>query len=579
MTQVRGAWRPAIAAPDDSPLTRARQRAGLTEKELAERLEISLWQMERLERGELEMEPYLAVLEEHTGIPRDELQADGRRGPHDETDGRARRATARARESLASARRGLAAAPWPVWLVLGSVTTLVTMRFFSETVPVLPNALNVIDIPILLALAGAAATSERASRGVRPTWLLPLAVTFLFLCAIAAVANPTRVEIGPALTFIYGILGPLVVYGAVYRLWPPSQAARASRLIVVLGVIQLIVVFTYQVPTFMLTGDPEPDRISGTFGNNAYQLVFFLLLFVTLVGATYVHDPGRLTARFAPLLIPAALAAIVFAQYRALIVTMGLAVLLIALILSIRGRGVITAVGMPGALVLVLVVAASSFPILKLDRFFELDPGDLARERISIVDQLDSLYSDEPRFIATGTGPGTYSSRGWYTFARADSESASNVVGGYVLALAGDETYSTDVSEKYLIPQGESVDIVSGSRAVNSPFASYISVAAEVGILGLVVLLAIYGGALLVALGRAVRLVRVAAPGDPLPAIMLAAATGLFVLMQMGVLNNWLEVARLTFIAWALLAIANKEFDSRGASPEGGAQTVSAEAR
>jgi hypothetical protein len=67
----------------------------------------------------------------------------------------------------------------------------------------------------------------------------------------------------------------------------------------------------------------------------------------------------------------------------------------------------------------------------------------------------------------------------------------------------------------------------------------------------------------LVALGRAVRVVRAAKPGDSLPALMLAAVAGIFVLMQMGILNNWFEVARVTFIAWGFFAIANKEFDAR----------------
>jgi hypothetical protein len=30
----------------------------------------------------------------------------------------------------------------------------------------------------------------------------------------------------------------------------------------------------------------------------------------------------------------------------------------------------------------------------------------------------------------------------------------------------------------------------------------------------------------------------------------------------MGLLENWLEVTRLTFIAWAVLAISTKEFDA-----------------
>ena len=34
-------------------------------------------------------------------------------------------------------------------------------------------------------------------------------------------------------------------------------------------------------------------------------------------------------------------------------------------------------------------------------------------------------------------------------------------------------------------------------------------------------------------------------------------------LVQMALLENWLEVTRVTFIAWAMLAVCLKEFDSR----------------
>jgi hypothetical protein len=37
----------------------------------------------------------------------------------------------------------------------------------------------------------------------------------------------------------------------------------------------------------------------------------------------------------------------------------------------------------------------------------------------------------------------------------------------------------------------------------------------------------------------------------------------LFVLLQMGFLENWLEVARVTFPTWILLAVATKEFRAR----------------
>src|SRR6185503_21063899 len=49
---------------------KARRSAGLTEKALAERLGVSLWEVERLERGEVDPSPYAETLSEHTGRPR-----------------------------------------------------------------------------------------------------------------------------------------------------------------------------------------------------------------------------------------------------------------------------------------------------------------------------------------------------------------------------------------------------------------------------------------------------------------------------------------------------------------------------
>ena len=56
---------------------------------------------------------------------------------------------------------------------------------------------------------------------------------------------------------------------------------------------------------------------------------------------------------------------------------------------------------------------------------------------------------------------------------------------------------------------------------------------------------------------------RAALPGDPLPGLCCASMVAFFVLLQMGTLDNWLEVTRITFIAWIILAVAMKEFASR----------------
>jgi hypothetical protein len=57
---------------------------------------------------------------------------------------------------------------------------------------------------------------------------------------------------------------------------------------------------------------------------------------------------------------------------------------------------------------------------------------------------------------------------------------------------------------------------------------------------------------------------------------MLAAAVAFFVLLQMAVFGTWLEVVRLTALAWVLLAIGTKEFHARTRRPAPPATTAPA---
>ena len=262
----------------------ARRAAGLTEKALAERLGVSLWEVERLENGELDPSPYAEALERHTGRPRSSFRSNGASEPPQAKP---------SAEEVATPELISPAEHTGERLVLGSIAVLVLVRFFTEVVPVVPRAANFVDIPIVVALGVAAllrppvhSTNDSLSR-----WLPALGFAFLILSAVAAILNPSRVDIAPALVFVYGVLSPLLVYGAVRRLWPVGRAMAASRLLIALGIVQLLVVVTIDIPRFAASSNP--DDISGTFGTNAYQLVFFLLLFVTVLAGIYTHERER----------------------------------------------------------------------------------------------------------------------------------------------------------------------------------------------------------------------------------------------------------------------------------------------
>jgi hypothetical protein len=537
-------------------VAQARREAGLTQKALAERLGVSLWTVERVENGSASPTDHLVTVSEATGKPLDWFLAE----PHDRTIQRTDASIGSATVRTEGGRL----------IVLGALVLLVIIRFFTEVVAVLPRAANFVDVPILVVLLIAALlcrpSTEDPSESLR--YAVP-ALLFLMLCVLSVVANPSRVAYGPVLVFMYGFLGPLGVYYATYRLWPAGRGVELSRVLIVLGLVQIAVVALIDLPKFI--GSQNPDDIVGTFGTNPYQLVFFLLIFVALLAGIFNFEPKRPIAQFVPALMVAVVAIILIAQYRALLVTTALTLAgLVSVLGSSRLRGVFLGAVLAAACVVTLNYTSQAFPILRLAPTVDAlrqNPKPFIDGRLAAIGNVGELYVDDPRYIATGTGPGTFSSRAWQTFALSDSMSRSNVQGAYAKLFVEGGIYRTDVSDKYVLPRLERGDAILGSRAVTAPFSSWGSLLAEVGLLGLILIGALY----LLALVRAGRMVLIARarahPGDPLPAILLAATAGLFILLQMAFLENWLEVTRLTFPTWILLAVATKDFTARYGTP------------
>jgi hypothetical protein len=339
-----------------------------------------------------------------------------------------------------------------------------------------------------------------------------------------------------------------------------------SRLLVWLGIAQLVVVFTIDLARFFASHNP--DDISGTFGTNQYQLVFFLLIVATLLAGIFTFERQRLAARFAPILILFSLAAILLAQYRALLATVAFSILIAAALLSSRGRGLVAGLLASLAFLAALSYVVSHFPKLKLAATiatYEQRPLFYVSEKLSVFGTISRLYGDKPSVIATGTGPGTMSSRAFETFANADSKSRSNVQGPYVKMLTGGSTYNTDVSQKYVAAPFRASAVIEGSHQVSSPYFSYLSLLGEVGVLGFLAIVAIYLSALVRVLRLTVEHLKVAKMGDPLPALLIATSIAFIALLQMGFLENWFETTRATFLVWTMLAVVTKELSIRSA--------------
>lgn len=455
--------------------------------------------------------------------------------------------------------------------VLLGLVGLVVVRLFTEIIPVLPRAGNFIDVPLLAALfiyAVLAPTTPRSTRSGPAPFAIP-ALMFCALLGISTVVNVGRISALPVLVFLYGFISPIVLYFVVYRVWPVGQAHHVSRTFVALACLQFVIVAFIQLPRFFAEG-LNPDFISGTFGENAYQLVFFLLVFGAMLVGMLTFEPRRRASRLAIPLLGASFLVIFLAQYRALLVTLALSTLLVAgLIGRTRQRGLVTATVAIAALLVSFLFVSSRFPVLRFQTALQAlrdNPAYLISGRVIALRNVMLLYGENPRYMVTGTGPGTYSSRAWRTFSLLSPYGHADVTDAYVTELTGGKAYRTDVSTRYVESQISSAAIL-GSAVLASPFASYFALLAEMGLLGFVLIVLLYVFAFLRSARMTVVAMRRAPPNDPLPAILLASTVGFFALLQMGILDNWLEVTRVTFPTWMLFAIGLKEFRARQEAP------------
>jgi transcriptional regulator with XRE-family HTH domain len=527
----------------------ARRSSGMSQKELAEALGVSLWTVDRLEADARDLSRHLPRLAHATGYDEAWFEPSLQPPP------------APLPRRTHDVSRG-------VWLVLGALATLIVVRFFTEVVPVLPKAATFLDVPLAAILVLAAVTMKSAIRTAQQPFLA-LGSLFFALAVISTFANVSRVAPAPVLVFLYGFLAPLAVYFAVFRLWPGGRALMLSRFLVALGALQLLVVAVVDLPRFLASGNP--DEVSGTFGENPYQLVFFLLVVTALLAGVVVFEPRRRTARLAPLMFVGIAGTIFLAQYRALLVTTIATVLLVGVVLaSARGKGMLVAALLVAAFVASLSYVGSHFPTTKFRQTvaaLQADPWYFVRARAGSLGDVGALYSENPRYVLTGTGPGTFSSRAWRIFANLQ-ETRTAVAAPYAGRLTGGE-YHTDVADEYTVPRLQRAPVIQGSRALTSPLSSYTSLLAEVGVLGAVLLIGLYAAALVHAARLMRAAIRARVPSDPLSALLLACTVAFFVLLQLAVLENWLEVTRLTFLSWALLAVSAREIAARS---EGAAQ-------
>ena len=533
-------------ASTGAQIARARRAAGLTQRDLAERLGVPLWAVARLEDGATATAEQLETISALTGasIAAPRIAAPRRPAP-----------VKRQQEDADPQQIGK-------WVVAISLCLLVLIRFFSEKAGILPFSVSFVDVPVLaLLLFSAVVWPARQVADEGAGTYVGMAGLFFAWCALSSLANLERVEPGPVLLFIYGFVAPFLVYAAVSRIWPTGNLRWLTQLLVLLAAVQLVVAAGYDLPRFISSANP--DVMSGTFGENGYQLVIFIFMVTTLLAGSWIFDPGTLVSRLAPGLI-AALAVLIFlVQFRAFLLTLFVTLVLLAFLMGRGAKGVIVSGAVALVFVLALSYVAREYGLKYVGALQSLtsEPTQFAEARYGMVEDVAGAYSDAPIRLVTGTGPGTFSSRSWRTFAESDRTKSSTA--SPLAQKLTDGPYVPDVAAKYTLPRYQSAETLGGSAAVTQPFSSYTALAAETGLPGTALMLGAWFLAFLAIVHRTRIAIRRRRPRDPLPQVMLATVAMFAVLLQLAVLENWLEVARMTFICWTLFAIANKEYMAR----------------
>ena len=440
-------------------------------------------------------------------------------------------------------------------LIIGFIFFVLVSRFFTETLGIAPKAIDLLDlgvIPLLLIISA----GSRPPSGVDLTLhrkLLQPTVAFFLIAILSAAVNFERVYYGPLMLYVFGMLEGPILFLSLNKLISDKKAfgRQLVRFIDLMLLIEIAAVLLVSYPAFILSGNP--DKMSGTFGNNSYQFTVLLIIIGGyLLGRQLTSKKSFYITIAVQLFV---VLTFILLQYRTAVPSFFLAYIILAVALFGKRMARAAMIGIP-----IIVIAVWGFRQIKGGTDIDLKYRDL----VTLAADVDlifeygkfqayvntvSMYGESPITILFGSGPGTFVSRANYTFTMELHGNQSKGVGPIVLALFGDHDYESDVYRRYIEPLS-GYEALFGSVQINNPNSSILATAAETGIPGLVFMVIIYA----TMVRRAFRYLRfAAATRDP---VLLPLASALLIgsvyLALISPLDNYLEIARVTLPIWLL---------------------------
>lgn len=445
----------------------------------------------------------------------------------------------------------------PVYVFLIGI---VTIRTFTEQLPILPrvfNAFDIVGVPFLLLVCFSALVFQK-----RPVLvgggIIRLAGLFVIAWVISWLVNFSEVHWIGALLLPFGLLSPIVFYLVLINLNLSREFCRRTLVILRVLLFANLIVGTLQV---LIGGSASgPDIVFGTFGVNIDQFAFFMALMLAYLAVHWLYH--KKSSRFNSITIAWTASLFLMATFQTLWVVLPVSAVIVFMRMRVLSRRFLA---IP---VVALLVIAVGWPLVPKSRFDVVSKLQEAFEdfdrlgKVELVENVPKVWAFRPWSFFFGVGPGSFNSRAFRSIAKIPYVHYRGVIPKEdVSAAIVEPFYSSEVADHFIIPYFMRGAVRLSGENTDAPFTSFISVPVEIGVPGALVFFAIYG-VIILDLDRAIR-----RSADSEERVLGAwALMSLLILLGIAVIDNSLEVNRYTLIAW--LSVALRAIYSRAARKE-----------
>lgn len=433
---------------------------------------------------------------------------------------------------------------WLTLVVCVLLVMLITVRFFTERVVILPRFLNPVDlviVPILLPIY-LIWRSSQTSATIKERKVFALSGLVAASWGLSWIININGAHWLGAVLLITGLLTPIVFYLILVNFgFEYKSASTILNLLLVLFVINLVIA-SFDV---MIGIEEEAgDFVFGTFGVNQNQLAFFLASMACYYLASWLFERK---ANWKIVAFAWGMVLFLLCGFQTMWVILPIAAGFVFVKYGKLSKRLFLAISI-SSLVPVLVLTFLTFAHFRvfyvlMSSFEEFDQLG----KVELVENVGLIWYEHPAAILIGVGPGSFNSRAFRSIAIVPSGAKE---GTDVAAAIVDPFYRSVLSDQYIIPYFIRGRFLLSGTNTDGPFTSYVSVPVEIGLLGAVGVFGIYA---VVALSLIESLKKT--KSARLRVLASWALINLLMLLGIAMVDNYLETTRYTILVWLSVAI------------------------